>query len=226
MRNTLAKHISDYSEDLASGNKNPTHKPFFFSVPNYHETSETLESIISLPHCAFIEVNHYNKHKKSFEYLWDELPDLVLCLSTIGCYTGNLAHIFADSLDNRFALNGKKNMEIATCLHESITNSMFHGNLKMRSDFRTTKGLYAYQEEIKKRLILDHYRFASISLLAWHKNNSIKIAISDDGNGFSLGPYKEDDKLPNGRGLMMIQALSDKVWVGKGQKILFMEFYV
>jgi len=226
MRNTLAKYKSNYSKDLTSSKKNLLYKPYFFSVPNYRKTSETLESIISLPHSAFIEINHYNKHKKSFEYLWDELPDLILCLSTIGCYTSNLAHIFSNSIDNRFALNGKKSMEISTCLQESIMNSMFHGNLEMQSDFRTMKGLYAYQEEIKKRLILDHYRFSSISLRAWYKNNSIKIAISDEGSGFSLSLYKEDDKLPNGRGLMMIQALSDKVWIGKDKKTLFMEFEI
>jgi len=226
MQNTLAKYRADYNENLAdqSHNSLPAYKPFFFSVPNYRKTNEALESIITLPHSVFVEITPYNKNKKSFEYLWNNAPDFALCVSTISCYTSNLAHIFANEIDSRFLLNGKKIMDITTCMQEAIMNSMFHGNLKMQSDFRTVKGLYAYQEEVKKRLILDYYRFSNINICAFNNGDSIKISISDDGDGFSIPTYKEEDTLPNGRGLMIIKSLSNKVWISKDQKMLFMVF--
>lgn len=224
MQDTLAKYISDYDEDAVFESQNTSYKPFFFSIPNYRKTNEALEAIINLPHSVFVEITSYNKHKKSFGYLWDESPDIALSLSTISCYTSNLSNIFADLLNKRFALGDAKNMEIATCLQEAIMNSMFHGNLKMQSDFRTLKGMYAYQEEIKKRLMVDHYKFSTISIRAWYISGSIKISISDEGDGFNMPTYKEDDKLPNGRGLMIIQSLADKVWIGADRKTLFVVF--
>ncbi len=224
MHDALAKYLPDYGKNLAYEQKNFIHKPFFFTIADYRKTSEALESVIALPHKAFIEITPYNKHKKSFEYLLDESPDFALSLSTISCHTSSLAHIFANLLDKRFALNSKKNTEIKICLQEAITNAMLHGNLKMRSDFHTVKGLYAYHEEINKRLILEHYRFSTINIRAWNKKDSIKIAISDDGSGFRIPTYKEDNKSPNGRGLIIIQELSDKAWVEKGSKSLFMDF--
>ena len=150
--------------------------------------------------------------------------DLLLSLTTASCYNSNVAHLFTDYVNKRFELRGKKNEEMATCLHEAIMNAMLHGNLKMASDFRTLKGLYKYQAEIEHRLTVDTYKLRCVTIGAWKQGSQIQLAVSDEGNGFNLNKYIANDELPNGRGLPLIHSLADKVWLENDRRTLFMQF--
>ncbi len=212
--------ISPCRQVLADDNK-----PYFFSIPRNTETSKIIKSIFQLPYSLFIENSKYDSPKRVLKkILLNNTPDILLSITTSSCYIGDLAHLLTDTINNRFNLNNYKKQEIETCLHEAIMNSMLHGNLKMSSDFSTINGLYAYQTEIEKRLSIGMYKSRRVNIMAWNKNNCLQIAISDEGNGFTIPNYTADDTLPNGRGLMFIHSLADSVWLGEDKRTLFMTF--
>lgn len=196
-------------------------QPHLFSISDYDRNTEILESILALPNSQFIETD-LRENIKSNEHFSN--CDLFLSLSNACCYNSGIAHLFTDSLNKRFELRGRKNEEIATCLHEAVMNAMLHGNLKMASNFRTLKGLYKYQAEIDHRLTVDAYKLRRITIGAWKNDNQIQLAVSDEGNGFNLNKYIADDALPHGRGLPLIHSLADKVWLENDRHTLFMRF--
>lgn len=200
------------------------HKEYFFSLPSGVETSEAIKSILQLPYSLFIEIGQHDKREQLLQNLWYGSPDMVVSLTTASCYTSNLAHSLTHNINSRFDLNDHNTMQIATCLHEAIMNSMLHGNLGMKSDFRTLEDLCTYQTEIEQRLNIDIYKLLRINIRIWNKSNYLKIAVSDQGDGFSIPDYIADDTPPNGRGLMFINSLASSVWVGKDKHTLFMTF--
>ncbi len=212
---TNTAYISDLSKSSVSS------EPHFFSISDYNKNTEILESILTLPNSIFIEKELHDSYlNKNFSTC-----DLLLSLTTTSCYNSNVAHLFTDYVNKRFELRGKKNDEMATCLHEAIMNAMLHGNLKMASDFRTLKGLYKYQAEIEYRLTVDAYKLRCVTIGAWKKGSQIKLAVSDEGNGFNINKYRgNNDTLPHGRGLALIHSLADKVWLENDRRTLFMQF--
>lgn len=212
----------------------PRHKPIggddnnphFFKIPQNMEINKVLQSILSLPHTVLIEQTANDNSKQLLKTIATyNSPDLLLSISTYSAYTSNLSGLLTDILNNRFNLNGNKYNEIKTCLHEAIMNAVLHGNLGMKSDFRTTKGLYKYQTEISKRLNLDIYKSRRVNIMVWNKKDHLQISVSDEGTGFSIANFKEENYTsPNGRGLMLIIKLSDSMWIGDDKRTLFMGF--
>ncbi len=198
---------------------------YYFSIKRNIDTSEELKSILNLPYSLFIENNRRETKKQLFQNSFaDSQPDMLLSITTSSCYTSNVAHAITYSIQNRFEVGVDRSVEIATCLHEAIMNSMLHGNLEMDSDFRTLKGLYAYQSEIEKRLSMFKYSSRRIGIMIWNKNDYIEIIVRDEGKGFSIPKYTPSDNFPNGRGLMFISSLADSVWVEKDDRALHMTF--
>lgn len=197
---------------------------YFFSIDNIDKTSESIESILQLPYSIFVEKSPHNATEQLLKDISSNTPDMALSITTASCYAGNLTHPLTNLISKRFNLNEDKVIKLSTCLHEAIMNAILHGNLNMQSDFRTLDGLCAYQAEITQRLNVDMYKSRRIQIKTWDKDYHLKIAITDEGNGFSIPTKAADDTLPNGRGLRLINYLADSMWVELDKRTLFMTF--
>lgn len=234
---TILHNLADSDDTLLSAQqiRACADEPYFFSVASGLEASESIKATLQLPYSLFIEIQESDKiHKQKFskkdlnqinilKNLSIAHPNVAISITTGSCYASDLAHSLTDMIGNRFNISDDKKVQIVTCLHEAIMNAILHGNLNIESDFRTLKGLYIYQTEIEHRLKINSYKLRRVHIKIWNKNNSIEIAISDEGNGFDIPTKTTDDTLPNGRGLRIISSLADKMWL-QDRHTLFMKF--
>ncbi|MDW7669496.1 MAG: ATP-binding protein [Bacillota bacterium] len=79
--------------------------------------------------------------------------------------------------------------DIRLILNELISNCVIHGNQKDKTK--------------------------QINLFFSLNRNKIKIKVSDEGKGFNIIHCKSDVMDENGRGLMLVKALSDKFLIKK-----------
>ncbi len=79
--------------------------------------------------------------------------------------------------------------DIRLILNELISNCVIHGNQKDKTK--------------------------QINLFFSLNRNKIKIKVSDEGKGFNIIHCKSDIMDENGRGLMLVKALSDKFLIKK-----------
>lgn len=156
-------------------------------------------------------------------------PDLTLSITTSACYHSNTALDFADKIGEKFGLYGEKMSDIATCLQEAVMNAILHGNLQVGSKFDNLRDFEERGEEITARLEMDEYAQKRINIRAWDGHNHLKLAVSDEGEGFLLENAmayndKTSHKNPHGRGLLFIKAMAEKMWLGEDKRTLYMTF--
>ena len=198
----------------------PGKNPCFFSF----ESADDLSSILQRPNRFFLEMGTHNSLSISLAAILIQKPDFALCMTTASAYRASLAHLIASNLNLRFGLQNQKSLHIQTCLQEAIINAIVHGNLSIDSDFSTLTGFDSYHSLIDLRLRQAPYQHRRVSIAAWDHETHLQIAVTDQGTGYKLPEGQKNDELPHGRGLTLIQALSDRCWVGDNRRTLFMHF--
>ncbi len=194
-----------------------------FDLPNNALAGMELESILKLPYEQFVEENH-DKRLQVMKNPYGALADISLSITTGSCYNLPISHIFTNALNQRFGLNGNRNIDITTCLHEAVNNAILHGNLEVKSDFRTVSELYGYHDTLQQRISDNYHSSRLVNIGAWINNDRLEIAVSDEGKGFNLPKNIIHNNFSSGRGLLLIHTLSDKVLLGKDRRTLFMTF--
>jgi anti-sigma regulatory factor (Ser/Thr protein kinase) len=196
------------------GKKQLNKEPYFFSLENNDLASESLESILKLPHSIYIENSGQPDNDAVLKLLLSDAPDIALSITTASCYMCDLSHIITNALNNRFRLSGDKNLNITTCLEEAVTNAILHGNLETGAN----------PDKAKIEHLLNANGLRRISIKAWDKSNYLKISVSDEGKGFSLPDELSSENQNNGHGFTFIRSLSDKMWLGEDRRTLYMTF--
>jgi len=195
--------------------------PHFFSL----ERGETLKLILSRPYDSFIEVSQSDDVGTLLDEVFQDSPEIATSITTLTCYKNNTALCIADMLSERFGLLEEKTIDVSTCLQEAIMNAILHGNLGVKSKFDSMASFELYQKEIEKCLENDEHRTKRIYISAWDNHKGLKIAVRDEGKGFSLQKSSANQPTLHGRGLMFIKTMADDVWIGSDGRTLFMNFH-
>ncbi len=106
-------------------------------------------------------------------------------------------------------------MLLGVALHEALTNSIFHGNLELKSEQRETdeKGYYRMAKE---RRYQEPYRDRRVRVVATLTRDEATFVVRDEGLGFDPSTLPDPTDPANlgkvsGRGLLLIQTFMDHV---------------
>lgn len=196
--------------------------PHFFSL----ERDDTLDNTLKRPYNIFVEINGNKGLEALLDNLLSESPDTIISITTHSCYKHNVALSATTMLVERLAIRQDKEIQIATCLQEAIMNALLHGNLAVQGKFNTLEGFNLYREEIERKLEQEEYRNKRINISIWDGHSHLKIAVNDEGGGFSINTNTSDENRPHGRGLTFIKEMSEHAWVGDDNRTLFMTFAI
>ena len=144
---------------------------------------------------------------------------LTLLLSSRTAFDLPIGSIVADSLALRLTLSPSACDDIATALHEGISNAVIHGNLAVASEERITlDGCVAYEESMLRALTDPRLSSKRVAIRLRWTGTMIFARISDDGEGFD----PELISVPGrGRGLSMIRCMTQHLaWVRGGRTLL------
>lgn len=195
--------------------------PHFFSL----ERGETLKRVLTRPYDSFIEVSQSDNIETLLNSLFQDHPDIIISITTPTCYKNNTALCVSEMLSERFGLLEAKKFDVSTCLQEAIMNAIFHGNLGVSSKFNTVKDFEKRQAKIEELLEHNSYKNKRIYVSAWDGHKGLKVAVRDEGSGFTINNKSQNQVTPHGRGLMFIKTMSDDIWVGDDARTLFMNFH-
>ena len=106
-------------------------------------------------------------------------------------------------------------IRLCVALEEAINNALFHGNLEISSQLRTTD-TDAYQELVKERIQTTPFRERSIHVQAKFTKEGGTFIVRDEGSGFdpdSLPDPTDPANIENasGRGLLLMRTFMDSV---------------
>jgi len=112
-------------------------------------------------------------------------------------------------------------------LSELLVNAIEHGNLGISyAEKSALKRADRWQEEISRRLQLPENAGKRVDVTFERQGGSIRICITDQGNGFDWSRYLDFDPArafdPNGRGIAMARlgSFQDLQYQGKGNVVL------
>jgi anti-sigma regulatory factor (Ser/Thr protein kinase) len=139
---------------------------------------------------------------------------------------GNVPHLILpliasllEDLGLRELLDTSESSKVGVALQEALTNALYHGNLEVSSDLRQVDEaeFYALAE---RRRGQEPYRDRRIRLHARLDGRECTFVITDQGPGFDTSRLdrpivSEDTERVGGRGLLMIRAYMDEVWLNQ-----------
>ena len=217
----MVNHIETYVTPPASQAAAREFTPNFFSTSHAHP----LRHVLHNPYRYFIESGPHNAVQNSLFHLLAQSPDFAVNISSKTAHNEATALTIAEHLHHRFGIQKYRTMQIHTCIQESLSNAIIHGNLELNSLYKNAKDYDAFYAMVQERVQKPEFGDRRITIAAWHKSLSLRVAVSDQGNGFSIPDYDPNNVSPHGRGLMLIRSLCDDVRVGDDKRTLWMTFH-
>jgi CheY-like chemotaxis protein len=106
-------------------------------------------------------------------------------------------------------------IRVCVALEEAINNAMYHGNLEISSDLRTSDSR-AYQRLVQQRVQVSPFRERTIHVDARFTKEAATFVVRDEGPGFdphSLPDPTDPENLEkaSGRGLLLMRTFMDSV---------------
>jgi anti-sigma regulatory factor (Ser/Thr protein kinase) len=156
---------------------------------------------------------------------------LSLTVSTRTAFRLPIVKPFIDGIEARLALPKGLRVRIHTVLHETLMNAILHGNLALDSALRDSfGGLATLQDIIEARLLLPQLALKAIGIQAAWNDATLDVSVHDNGAGFERRPMAVDNESDeagasgSGRGLAIVEALSDGVLLLDGGTTIKMGF--
>lgn len=184
---------------------------------------QPLHAVLRQPYSWFLENGDIELIQSQLFLLLSKKPFFAIDLSTSTAYDQSAALQVAEALHRRAGLQRTQSLPLHTCIHEALSNAIIHGNLELESRFDSMMGYECFQQKIAERLADPAFGSRRITIAAWLQENSIRIAVRDQGAGFLLPSFSNESKLPHGRGLEVIQETAHKLWVGEDSRTLWIE---
>lgn len=136
---------------------------------------------------------------------------------------------FLHDLENRGAITGDDRLKIVLAFQEAITNSLEHGNLELKSEWKdefNEDGIDNYSLRKKARLADPVYGKRTVQLQIEYNPAMLRIIIRDQGPGFSVQQPVLTDVDTSircyGRGLAIIGSAMDAVEYREGGRLIEM----
>lgn len=136
---------------------------------------------------------------------------------------------FLHDLENRGAITGDDRLKIVLAFQEAITNSLEHGNLELKSEWKdecNEDGIDNYSLTKKARLADPVYGDRTVQLQIEYNPALLRILIRDQGPGFSMqksvATEVDNSVRCYGRGLAIIESAMDSVEYREGGRLIEM----
>ncbi len=150
--------------------------------------------------------------------------DLTLAVRTETAVKVPISHVFATAILERLKVSQDQAIDLETVLHEAIFNAILHGNLEIESHGEDAPNYFQLLEE---KVSNPSFGNRKIYASAKWDHEELLITVCDEGKGFSLNQDFYKDIMSegySGRGLYLIQALSDSFTLGKDGRSIEMRF--
>ena len=121
--------------------------------------------------------------------------------------------------------SASQSYKIALALHESLTNSVVHGNLEISSELKELDG-NRFAQTLASRSADPHYTSRHVEIVFDYDGKRARWTMTDQGPGFDVRevlervnqpmqiPENEDDLeflMPSGRGILLMQNTMNEV---------------
>jgi anti-sigma regulatory factor (Ser/Thr protein kinase) len=150
---------------------------------------------------------------------------LTVCLATTTAYRNRAAYSIVAALARRLGFGRDLADRIETALHEALMNAVIHGNLGLSSASRDDlDGCVDYELTIARLLDRADLARRPVVVAARWLATEIELTISDECGGFDA-TARPAEAAGHGRGLLLINALADRVSLPEDGRGLVMGFH-
>jgi hypothetical protein len=151
---------------------------------------------------------------------------LCFSLATDTAYQMDSAALICDALTARGVLTPMRRPDVELSLHETISNAVVHGNLKLESNMKGDAGNFAkFAQELQQRMTSPEAK-RRVDIIASWDHEFLDISVMDKGDGYdeSKLPANVDPFAPAGRGLAIIRSLTLAMNVTHGGRVTTLRF--
>lgn len=151
---------------------------------------------------------------------------LCFSLATDTAYQMDSAALICDALAARGVLTPMRRPDVELSLHETISNAVVHGNLKLQSNMKGDIGNFAkFAQELQQRMTSPEAK-KRVDIIASWDHEFLDISVMDKGDGYdeSKLPANVDPFAPAGRGLAIIRSLTLAMNVTHGGRVTTLRF--
>jgi len=127
----------------------------------------------------------------------------------------SLSRHLQSTLADAWGLDRTDRLRIGTALEEALLNSLYHGNLGVKSELKEIDHDEFYKQA-NERKVAEPWMHRRVRVTAMITPEEMQVSIRDEGNGFD--PSKLPDPTdpenldrPCGRGVMLMRAFMDEV---------------
>lgn len=207
----------------------PSPLPQVLRIPHFFSLGDkaTLEDVLQRSYDLFLEIGNRQNLEHTLACIMEGAPDFALSLTCAHAYYGSIAHTVAGSLHDRFKLHNARRLQIETCLHEALINAIVHGCLQLESKYSSQMEFQRYYDAIEAHMQQEQYGHRRIGICVWNHPDYVRIAVSDEGQGFDLPPEFNEPVAQHhksGHGLFLVRSLADRIWLGEDRRTLNMVF--
>lgn len=189
--------------------------------------AERLTADMNMPFVAYIEYADGLTNFSETCQRTTKKGGLYVALSTSTAFFIELAGIFCRELKKRAAWPEEKMDDIELAVHEALANALIHGNLETGSELRqSTDKFLIYCQTLSSRLLDPAFAQRRVEVAATWDTNTLEIIIGDEGSGYCPKKINSviNGEAKSGRGIAIIQSLTDHVYVDENGRNFTMLF--
>ncbi len=150
---------------------------------------DELLQICSRPTAAIIETNHDCDIASAPRSLTDVTANSFLInMSSVAAYSLDLASILIRRFECDFEMPDEVKAAIQIALHESIANTLLHGNLEIGSISNAVDldNIGEFLDDVETRLANNRLGKRRLKISATRNGTRISVRIEDEGRGFDF----------------------------------------
>lgn len=157
------------------------------------------------------------------------VPGVSISLTSLTAYRIKLSTGLAEALATRFHLEDTLVRDIKSALQEAIANAVIHGNLQVDARWKPKlESFNSYVDVLQQALASPHSTGTRVNIRILCAEDFIRCEVRDEGGGYpdADDPHTTppDPNSPQGRGLNIINILSDAVEIKDNGRCIDMTF--
>lgn len=155
------------------------------------------------------------------------IKTLIYEMPTLGLINNGWQLDLLSELELQGKLDHTEVMRVEVALQEAMANSVEHGNLGLKSEWKEEfdeYGVDRFTREKKQRLEDPNFSQRKLKIVVQYSEDSLDISIQDEGEGFIPDTHSASKGVElHGRGLFMIRSNMDEVDFDNSGRIIRMK---
>jgi anti-sigma regulatory factor (Ser/Thr protein kinase) len=151
---------------------------------------------------------------------------LIIELPTFELVKRGCAFDYLDEVKKIAFIHPKDYAALKVALSEALTNSIEHGNLGLKSEWKEefdSNGVDKFSIEKNTRLNLPEFAEKKVKIILNYSPDMLEVSIKDEGEGFSPESHQTSVGLEShGRGIFLIKSAMDSVEYHDNGRVIYM----